>query len=93
MYIQQPLKLADVTDEDSSVFKALPNGACAFNSASVFFYGNESKTGEIRSIVNQHISDNFEHYKEKTIFPYDRNDGLKDYIEFDESEWDKYCKF
>ena len=79
--------LAEAIDNDSTVFKATPDGNCAFSSAAKFLYGDE-KMGHTLSIkVNEYLRDNFKKYNDKIIFPYEKRVGGGELVQF-ESEKD-----
>ena len=43
------------------IFKAMPDGACAFNSAAFFLFNDELKGHSLRKHVNKQIIKSFEH--------------------------------
>ena len=70
----------------TKLFKSKPDGACAFNSAAFFLYGDERKAAQVRKLVNLNIVENFDHYKNKIVFPYERKVGGLKSVKFNENQ-------
>ena len=79
--------------KDTVLFKSIPDGACAFNSAAYFLYEDENMGVKLRNLVNKNIVDNFETYQNKISFPYQRKVGSHKIVKFDEKQKDDYKKF
>ena len=57
----------------SRIAKAKPDGLCLYNCVSLHIYGDENKAKNIKKIVNNHIYNNWNFYKEKIPLPFREN--------------------
>ena len=81
--LKRSLNLSKVKNEHlpllkgyNSVFKAEANVACVQNCVAVHFYGDPKEGTKVKKVLNQHIAENWNYYKNKVEMPYTQTVGV-----------------
>ena len=80
MYSEVPNHLKKGVGFDAVVMKSKPKGACFYNAgaASENTYNDANKSPELRKNAHEHLTDNWEFYKQFIDLPFVENVGVGD---------------
>ena len=89
-----PKNMKHLVEEGDLQLLVPPDGACAANSGAAHIFQDPKHGSEFRMVMNNHMADRWNFYKNKISFPYVRNVGVKgETVRFEEGEEDRFCSF
>ena len=71
-----PNRLKKHFPKDHVVLQVKPDGTCGVACGAAHIFAQASKSRQFRREINKHMVANWEYYKNKVIFPYDRQVGV-----------------
>ena len=79
-----PANIKHLVAEDAIIVCVEPDGACGANSAAGHIFEDPTEGPKFRRVINLHICDRWQYYKNKIHFPYKRQVGNKgEWVNFD----------
>ena len=89
-----PSNIVHLTNPGDLQFLVIPDGACAANCGAAHIFQDPKYGPRFRKVMNTHIADRWDYYREKISFPYTRQVGVKgNYIRFETGEEVKFLSF
>ena len=82
-----PENVRHLVKADDLMLCVKPDGACGFNSTAGHILEDTDQGPKLRRVINRHLCDRWENYKEKYDFPYSRQIGaLGEWVYFENSK-------
>ena len=82
-----PENIKHLVESDDFMLCVKPDGACGFNSTAGHILEDPDQGPKLRRVINRHLCDRWENYKDKYDFPYSRQVGAQgDWVHFENSK-------
>ena len=82
-----PENVKNLVKSDDVMLCVKPDGACGFNSTAGYILEDPDQGPKLRRVINRHLCDRWENYKDKYSFPYSRQIGAQgDWVYFENSK-------